>query len=123
MGTTQADSQREASGLAQVLFGALVGLITTTAAIEFPPVGLPLVIAVVAAGLTHKFGSVWPPPALISSGLLVMVLGAATAIDCSKTDDFCGHTNVLPFEALGIALAIAGVVVAVRRLATARTPD
>ena len=51
-----------------------------------------------------------------------MLLGAATAIDCSKTDDFCGHTNVPPFEALGIALAMAGVAVAVRRLVTA-CPD
>lgn len=109
--------------MSQVLFGALLGLITATAATEFPPLGRPLVIAVVAAGLRCQFGSVWPEPALISSGLHVMVLGAATVTDCSKTDDLCGHTDVPPFEALRIALAIAGLVSARAPRAEGRVCD
>lgn len=100
--------------LIEFSLGAALGLITGVIAVEFPTLGLLIVIVVVVIGVQQKPGSVWFPGALVAAGIPLFVLAVATGINCAKTEDFCGHTNVFPLAALGLVVAVLGAIASAR---------
>ena len=114
MAPTQVEPRRRRDLLKEVSFGAIVGLVAGLAFVEFPPIGLPLAIVLLALGIRQEPIRAWFPSALLFAGTLWLVLDVTTTIDCAGTEDFCGHAKHTPLALLGAAVVAAGLVVSLR---------
>ena len=96
--------------IARFAVAALLGLIASFS------ISFGFIAAVAAFAAVLLFGIAWKSYAALSGGLCAfgltwLVFGVDTSLACSRTEDFCGRANVVPFIGIALAIAIAGVVV------------
>ncbi len=97
-------------GLGLLAVGIVTALITIRRVLAVRPRSLST-----SAGFLIRFAGF-----LVGYGALFLFYSWNTISACAKTDDFCGNANVTPLLAAAIALLVAGFVIAVGAVVSAR---
>ncbi len=92
----------------ELIVGAFLGLALGLTVIEGGTLGA-LAAILVAVGLLQKPHLRALAGALMSFGALWLLLSVREVVECAPTPDFCGNTNLLPFDLTALAILVAGI--------------